>query len=249
MIKQTALITGATSGIGAAFAKKFASQNFDLIITGRQEDKIQALAKNLLEKFNISVEVMILELANDHDLNLLIDKVKDHKNLKILVNNAGFGDIRDFADSDLTFCENMIKVHCLATMKLTHAALPNMIASNSGTIINVSSVGAFYPFYKSSVYVGTKAFISMLTETIAMELKGTNIRIQDLCPGMTDTDFFAKIGVDISTRTKKGNVRVQTPEEVVDSSLRCLKKNKVLCIPGYYNIFMVLRRSLRRFFV
>ncbi|MEI8054815.1 MAG: SDR family NAD(P)-dependent oxidoreductase [bacterium] len=241
MQRQIALITGATSGIGAAFARNFASKNYDLIITGRRVNKIKALAQELQAKYNINVEVIIIELTNACDLALLIQKVKEQKNLSVLVNNAGFGSRNNFNASDITVWGNMLKVHAEAVMQLTHAALPNMLAKNSGTIINVSSILAFFPYRKHAMYTATKAFINLFTKTIAKELKNTGIRVQALCPGLTATDFHMQMGVS------HGFIKPMQPDVVVAKSLKHLKKNKTVCIPGFLNKLIVMLAVLIRF--
>lgn len=253
MNNKIALITGATSGIGAAFAKVFAQQKYDLILTGRRAEKIQAFAHELRSKNNINVEVIIAELAVDKDVGVLVEKIKSLKHLEILVNNAGFTKKGGkFHEEDIaSFYENMLKVHALATIKLTHAALPHMVANKKGTIINVSSIMAFFPYARQSIYTATKAFVSLFTESIALELKGTGVRIQALCPGLTFSDLHERIGIDIKKLAKKGvwfYRQPMHPEVVVDKSLRCLAKGKVICVPGFFNKLIVRLYSLWRLF-
>ncbi|MCK4965676.1 SDR family oxidoreductase [bacterium] len=245
---KTALITGATSGIGAVFAEKFAARGYDLIITGRRKDIIEKTADDLRTNYNTGVTVKLSELSDNKDIESLVSTIKNTENLEVLINNAGFGKKNNFLEEDITTHENMLKVHCLATMKLTYAALPLMIKNKKGTIINVSSLAAFFPLPKSPVYSATKSFINIFSESIHIELKGTGVRIQALCPGMTRTDFHTRIGMDESEVYKdKGMAKAMTPEEVVDISLNCLEKNKVICIPGSNNKFIsILPRILTK---
>lgn len=243
---ELALITGATSGIGAMYARKLAELNYDLILTGRRKGKLNSLAQELMNKHNVKVETIIAELSDGVDLEMLTSKIKNLPGLSMLINNAGFLCWVDFIDGDMKVYENMVQAHVVATMKFTQAALQNMKQKNSGTIINVSSIGAYYPFMQSSIYCATKAFISIFTETTAMELKDTNIRIQVLCPGMTQTDIFERVGADVNEFAEKRNVQVMTPEEVVDVSFEYLKKNRVVCIPGDHNQLLVWRRATKR---
>jgi short-subunit dehydrogenase len=245
---KLALITGATSGIGAVFARRLANQNYDLILTGRRKKQLDALAQELKTKHNIKIEIVIAELSNDNDLEMLTDKIKNLPDLSMLINNAGFGLRSDFVDGDIKIYENMAKAHMLATMKFTHAALQNMNVKNEGVIINVSSIVAYFPHPQSSVYAATKAFISLFTETISKELKETGIRIQALCPGMTATDIFERMGEDIEelSKKRKGLWRVMSAEDVVDISLEYLKENKVVCIPGEHNQLLVWRGTAKR---
>jgi len=245
---QTALITGTTSGIGAAFAKNLASQGYNLIITGRREEIIKALSQEIQSKHNVSVEVMIIDLTNDNDLERLIQKIKDQKDLNMLVNNAGFGSRDVFYEGDITFWENMIKTHATAVTKLTYAALQNMLANKSVNIINVSSILALFPYRLHVMYNATKAFINMFSRSLSRELRGTGVRIQALCPGLTVTDFHTQIGLDTNKAYKaRGFIRPMKPETVVARSLQALEKNRVVYIPGIFNKLLVMLAVLFRF--
>jgi uncharacterized protein len=252
MNKKLAMITGATSGIGAAFAKKFASQNYDLIITGRREEKIKAFAHELMKKYNINVEVIIAELSKNDVIEVLVKKIHNTKNLEILVNNAGYAQKRcKFTDADIITHENMLSTHCLATMKFVHAALPHMLVNKKGVIINVSSPMGFFPFGMQVMYASTKAFISLFTESLNLELKGTGVKTQALSPGVTYSDLHGKIGIDEKKKARSSAWLWQLPmlsENVVEKSLKCLKKNKALCIPGFRNKIVTIYHNLKRFF-
>jgi uncharacterized protein len=252
MADKIALITGATSGIGAAFAEKFASQNYDLIITGRREEKIKALASELVSKYNINVEVIISELSNSHTINALVKKIQDTKNLEVLINNAGYVKPRSkFNDQDITAHDNMLTAHCQATMKFVYAALPNMISNKKGIIINVSSIMGFYPFCMQPMYTATKAFIDIFTESLNLELKETGVKAQVLCPGVTYSDFHKNIGVNEDKKARTSSFLWQSPMKpkvVVETSLKYLERNKVICIPGLRNKIITMLHSLKRFF-
>jgi uncharacterized protein len=249
-LNKIALITGATSGIGAAFAKKLASQKYDLILTGRREEKIRSLAYESESTHGIKVEVIIAELTNDQDINLILDKIRLNENIEILVNNAGFDVRKNFFEGDIDIYEKILKLHTIVPLKLTHAALQHMLPKDKGTIINVSSVGAFYVFPKSATYGATKAFINSFTETLKLELKDTKIKIQTLCPGLTNTDFFISRGEDATSLAKARGWpwSVMTPEEVVERSLKGVEKNQTICIPGALNKLLVAIKTLDRYF-
>jgi short-subunit dehydrogenase len=234
--RKSACITGATSGIGAEFAKRFAKQEYDLILTGRRKAKLESLSSNLSKKNNINVDVIIAELSDDKRLELLLEKIGKIRNLEILVNNAGFAKNNFFHEEDFLTHEVMLKVHDLALIKLCHAVLPKMISRGKGTIINVSSLSAFTPFPTNAIYAASKAFVKSFTESIYLELQGTGVKVQALCPGMTITDFHERMGFDKNGFYKdKGMMKAMTPEEVVDISLKYLEKDKPLCIPGGHN--------------
>ena len=234
--RKTACITGATSGIGAAFAERFAKQGYDLIITGRRKEKIESLSDTLSKENKINVEVIIAELSDDKKLDLLTEKIKKIKNLEILVNNAGFAKDIFFHEEDFSTHEVMLKVHNLALIKLCHAVLPNMVSKGKGIIINVSSLLAFTLSPTNAMYSASKSFVKLFTESIYLELQGTGVKVQALCPGMTRTDFHERMGFDKNTFYKdKGMLKAMTPEEVVGISLQYLEKDKVICVPGGNN--------------
>jgi uncharacterized protein len=249
MPNPVALITGAPSGIGAAFAKKFASQGYDLIITGRRVEEINALAQSLRDQYKINVEVVIAELSDPTQQESLATKIKQLNSLAVLVNNAGYGQKNTFHEAAMEAAENMINVHNLATVKLTHAALPKMLANKQGAIINVSSILAMIPYRQNAMYCATKAFMNLFSESLRHELKGKGVRVQALCPGLTRSDFHKKIGIDIDTAYKdRGRFwQPMTAEAVVEKSLKALVKNKAVCIPGFFNKLAAIIFSLRSF--
>lgn len=246
-----ACITGATSGIGAAFARRFASEGYALFLTGRRKDKIQSLAEEISKKYRVEADVEIVELSDMGQLEALALKLSRMKNLEFLVNNAGFGAVGFFHREDFSTHEKMLKVHCLATIKLTHAVLPNMIAEGRGKIINVSSLSAFSPFPTNAVYAASKSFILLFSESIHLELQGTGVKIQALCPGIARTDFHERAGYDRKKIYRdKGLLRAMSAEEVVDISLKCLKKDKVLCIPGLnYRFISIFPKILPKYVI
>lgn len=247
MGNKIALITGSTSGIGAAFSRKFASSGYDLIVTGRRADKINRLADEIRQKYGLKVEVIIAELSDQNDVNALIEKVKD-RNINILVNNAGFGYNARFHEGDMAIYENMINVHVLATLQLIHALLPGMIKRGNGSIINVSSDSAYLSIPTNSVYTGTKAFIKRFTETLYLDLIGTGVKVQALCPGLTRTDFHEKMGMDKRRQVNRGFIKWMSPDQVVDIAVKDLEKGKVVCIPGIHEkVLIKMMSSMPRF--
>lgn len=249
MTNKIALITGATSGIGAAFAKKLASKNYDLILTGRREEKIKKLASELMEHNKINVEIMLIELAEKDSLDLLIQKVESLKNLDILINNAGFNVRKKFLDVDVSVHTDMLAVHDMAPMRLMYAALKNMLAKNSGAIINVSSMGAFFIRTNNSSYFPSKAYLNSLTECVAKEIKDFKVQLQVLCPGMTHSDIWERMGEDIDeVAAKRGGwpFTVMTAEEVVEISLHALERKKVICVPSFGNKVLIWLETLKR---
>jgi short-subunit dehydrogenase len=233
---KTAIITGATSGIGKAFAYRFADLGYDLVITGRREDIISSIAKEISTKYGVSVEVLIVELSNKSDLTKLVQKVKSINKLEVLVNNAGFATRGTFSENNIQIHKKMIDVHVQALVELTHAVIPNMQLRKQGTLINVSSMGAFIVGPHNTVYCGTKAFIRNFTESLHLELRHIGIKVQLLCPGFVYSNFHGKMGFNLNKFQKnRGLIRWMTPEDVVSASLRDLMKGRVISIPGRSN--------------
>jgi len=239
--KPIALITGATSGIGAEYARRLAAEGYDLIITGRRETKIRALAGELSDTFGSVVDVILVELSDSLQVDDLIEKIKG-RDIHMLINNAGFGTTRFFSHEPFELQEKMILVHILAHMKIIYAVLPGMLKKQAGIIINVSSSGAFLPSPKTAVYSGTKALLVAFTESLHMELEGAGVQVQVVCPGPTKTEMPVRLGIPEERIIDWGPFKWISPQEVVECSLRCLKKKKVLCIPGQMNKMQIFMR-------
>ena len=236
---RTALITGATSGIGKVFAKRLASEGYDLILTGRRQEVLEALANDLVKAHGITVEPVIAELSDERDTERLVKKLQGLETLSLLINNAGFGTTGLFHEESAETQAAMVKCHVLAPVLLMHAALPGMIRAGEGAVINVSSVRAFGPGIRTAVYASTKAFLNSLSQSTALELAGTGVKVQVLCPGYTMTDFHSRLGLDTSGKNR-GLVRWMSAEQVVDASLRCLAKNKIVCLPDFWNTALAM---------
>jgi short-subunit dehydrogenase len=237
--KGVVFITGASSGIGAAFARELGRQGFDLILTGRRRAQLDALANALVGAHGIRVEVITAELADDAALEQLAERVRSEAQLEMLINNAGFGSGgAPFHQQDYAVHQAMLRVHVQATVRLTYAALPTLLARRQGAIINVSSLAAFFTIPYQVMYSATKEFIRAFSEALAIELRGSGVRVQALCPGFTRTDFHARLGADPERvyRTS-GPMKAMSAEEVVQASLRCLARDEVICIPGAHNRF------------
>ncbi|MBT3274912.1 MAG: SDR family oxidoreductase [Spirochaetales bacterium] len=236
-MNKTAVITGATSGIGAAFARHFAREGCNLLITGRRADIINALAQELEQEFDISVQVLIAEFSLEADLNRVVEKVDSLLSVDVLINNAGFGKAGAFAkDNELHW--SMLNVHIIATLRLVEAVVPGMMERNRGIIINVSSLAAFFPMIGSTTYAATKGYLNSFSESLQMELWDYNIKVQALCPGMTTTDFHRKMGEAGKEIQDKYFLKWMKPEAVVKYSARKLSGNRVICIPGIVNKIM-----------
>jgi len=234
--RPKALVTGATSGIGAAYADRLARSGHDLIVTGRRVEALEAAAERWRSVHGVRVDVIVAELSQAEARAALAERIAGTAGLAFLVNNAGFGLRSRFAAAPMSGIADMVAVHALATLELTRAALPGMLARNAGSIVNVSSIAAFIPYPGNAAYAATKALIGNFTETLAIELRGTQLRVQLLCPGLTRTDFHVRMGESPEVVYARGALRrAQSPEEVVDASMAALEAGRIVCVPGIFN--------------
>lgn len=235
-IFMKALITGASSGIGAEFARRFAAQGYDLIITGRRREHLERVAEEIRTRHGSRVTIALGDLAEPAHLKELEELIRGSGDIEVLVNNAGRGLKKHFTDDDTPYeSDLLIDLHLRASLHLMHAAIPGMSARKHGTIINVSSIAGFSPTASDPTYGATKAFLTFFSEALHIVLKKKGIRIQALCPGLTWTDFHERLGIPRAQQTHRSILRWTTPEKVVDASLKGLEKGRVVCIPGFLN--------------
>ena len=227
--RPLALVTGASSGIGAEFARQLAERRYDLVLVARSRDRLEALAKELAERRGIDVAVLAADLTQDADLSVVAGRVADEERLELLVNNAGMGTVGPFASADADREESEIRLNVLALVRLTHSALPKLIGRGRGAILNVSSLAGLFPAPYNATYGATKAFVNSFTEALYEEVRGTGVSLQALCPGFTRTEFQARAGID------PGEVPAfawMDPDSVVRSSLEALDRRELICVPG-----------------
>jgi short-subunit dehydrogenase len=248
--KKIALITGASSGLGAEFARQLANLGYNLILTARRQSLLAELARNIQAQSNSSVECLPADLADPAGLQTLIERVHTLPELDLLVNNAGFGNNGKFADVEPSKHAAMLQVHSTASVLLTHAALPNMIFRRQGSIVNVASIAGLIPI-RSVLYGTTKAFLINFSEALQFELRGTGVRMQALCPGFTVTEFHDTQEYIGFQRRKIPSILWLSAEQVVRESLTSLRHQKVICIPGfqYKIIAAIAQNSFTGFFV
>ncbi len=233
--RPRALVTGASSGIGAAFAERLARDRYDLIIVARRKELLETLAQRLQNSGGVNVEVVAADLTEKSALRMLEQRIAQDSALDLLVNNAGFGGYMPFVSLDPDKAEELINLQVLAVTRLTRAALPGMVTRGHGGIINVSSRLAFsasldFPqLPKRATYAATKAYINTFTQIISNELKGTGVRVQALCPGIVRTEFHQRMGMDPARLPAE---MVMSPEDIVKASLAGLQLGEVICIPA-----------------
>lgn len=228
---STALITGASGGIGKAFAQELAARQTNLVLVARSEEKLHQLAKELQEKHKIQVEVIVKDLTETNAASDVFDATKAKGlTIDLLINNAGFGDYGDFAERDGERQIKMVQLNILALVDLTHKFLPLMRQRRSGSIINVSSIAGFQPIPYLSLYAASKAFVLSFSEALWAENRQYGVRVLVVCPGPTETDFFteANFPQSFTGKTRK----ISTPEEVVSDALSGLEKGYATVVSG-----------------
>jgi short-subunit dehydrogenase len=238
--RPCALVTGATSGIGAAFANRLAQKGFDLILHGRRQKELTGHAKILEKTYPISVDIITAELSRIDELKAVEGRIKSLHRLDMLINNAGYWEPGFFWEHSPDSLEAMIMVHNVAPVRFIRAALPHMLERDKGDIINVSSLGAYFNMVTLENYGATKAYLISFTESLYVALMGRGIRVQALAPGLTVTEFHSRLGADF---TKEQRTWMH-PGEVVEESLRALDKGLVVCIPGLKRRLIVKLASM-----
>ncbi len=244
--KPLALITGASSGIGAAFGRALAARGYNLALVARREERLHHFADLLGRQFAIHCTALRADLTRQEDLRGVEEFLAAAGNLQLLVNNAGFGTLDPFNGGPVESHDAMHRLHVLATLRLTHAALRNFSTRNEGAIINVSSVAAFIPNPRGTSYYATKAWMNCFTEGLYLELKnaGSKVRVQALCPGFTMTEFHDVLGTGRGFISSKWWM---TAEDVVGASLRGLERGKLFVVPGLrYKLLVAFARLMPR---
>jgi len=228
----TALITGASAGIGAVFAQELAARQMNLVLVARSEAKLQQQAQQLQEQYKIQVDTVVQDLTEPAAAKSVFDTVTQKGlTIDLLINNAGFGDYGSFAERDGEQQLKMIQLNILALVDLTHQFLPGMRSRRSGSIINMSSAAAFQPMPYFSVYAASKAFVLSFSEALWAENRSYGVRVLAVCPGPTDTNFFQEAKFpQLLVNVAASNY---TPAEVVvREALLALEKNQSTLVPG-----------------
>ncbi|NQT14129.1 MAG: SDR family oxidoreductase [Planctomycetes bacterium] len=241
---KTALITGASSGIGAAFARALAARGYDLVLVARRENRLRELAEALQSSDGVEAEVLAADLADPEQVKRVQERITQRTDLELLINNAGFGREGKIAEVDLDGQVEMINVHVVATVRLTGAALRGMVQRGRGAVINVSSLAGFIAVPGASTYCSTKAYLNVFSEIVGAELRGTGVHVQALCPGYTYTGFHDTEEFRDFDRSQIPKALWMSAERVVAASLKALDRKRRLCIPGVNNrLLAILLRS------
>ena len=231
---KVTLITGASGGIGEAFARALAKKRHNLVLVARSENKLHQLCDELMLKYGITAHYVAVDLNDfEADQRLFNETQKHGMEVDWLINNAGFGSMGDFTQLELERELEMIGLNILVLVALTHRYLQGMRERKRGKIINVSSAASFRPVPYMSTYAATKAFVTSFSEAIAEENREFGIQVLACCPGATATNFFDSAGMNEPFAVKG----VQTPEQVVEETLNALEKGKTRAITGWVNWF------------
>lgn len=242
---RNALVTGASSGIGAAFVRRLARDGYGVIAVARRRERLEALAQEIRDGAGIGVEVLAADLTDPAGLHAVETRIRTAGRLEMLVNNAGFSGYMPFVELDPDRAETLLRLQIVAPTRLTRAALPGMIA-RGGTVINVSSLLAFSapvaggPLPKRVTYAAAKAYLNAFTMLLHNELQGTGVRLQALCPGVVETEFHSDAE---RAGLASAGVRAAKPEEIVKASLAGLRLGELICVPTLEDASLIARHE------
>lgn len=228
-----ALVTGASSGIGAVYAHRLAHRGYDLILVARNEERLSAIAERLRTETGRKVEVIAADLGSQNDLRRIEHVLKTDEAITLLVNNAGFGGAGPLLDSDVDRMQQMVDLNVTALMRLTYAAVPGFVKRGGGSVINIASIVAISPELLNGVYGGTKAFVLAFSQSLKHELADKNIRIQAVLPGATATEFWAVAGVPVEHLPSE---IVMSSEDMVDAALVGFDLGELATIPALEDV-------------
>ena len=228
---STALITGAAGGLGEAFAEELAERGTHLVLVGRSENKLQALASRLQQQWQIMATVLTADLAAASEVDQLISKLKSNGiEVDLLINNAGFGVFQRFLETPLERQLEEIDVNVRAVVSLTHALAPGMVARKKGGVINLSSSAGFQPVPGANIYAASKSFVLLFSEALAQELVTTGVHVMAVCPGPIATGFFADKKPDLARN------QMDDPKEIVAEVFRGFDRGKRVLVPGKLSV-------------
>ena len=244
--KGTALITGASTGIGAIYADRLAKRGFDLILVARNQTRLDALAKRLTSETGRSVDTIVADLNDRADLAKIETKLRGNAGITLLVNNAGVGAAGPLLNSDVEKMDEMIRLNVGALTRLTYAAVPGFVARGGGSIINIASIVAISPETLNGVYGGSKAFVLAFSQSLQHELADKGVRVQAVLPGATATEFWDIAGLPVQHLPTE---IVMSAENLVDAALAGFDQGESVTIPSLpekseWDAFDAARRAM-----
>lgn len=230
--RPCALVTGASSGIGVAYADRLAREGYDLVLVARRHERLQAIAERLRREASTHVDVLTADLTNADSLAQVEARVAGEESLALVINNAGFGGYGQFVEAEPQVVDGLVNIHVRAVARLTRAALPGMVRRGAGGVVNVASLLALSgsmppnPMPYRAIYAAAKAFIVTFTQALAGELRGTGVGVQVCLPGLVATEFHTLVGRDLSKMPP-----MMSAADVVGASLTAFSRGEVMCIP------------------
>jgi len=245
--KGTALITGASGGIGALYAERLARRGYDLILVARNVERLQAVARRITDATGRAVNVVAADLGGPDGLAQVETLLRANAGITLLVNNAGFGSAAPLLDSDVARMQEMINVNVTALTRLTYAAVPGFVARGNGAIINIASISAIAPELLNGVYGASKAYVLAFTQSLQHELAGKGVRVQAVLPGATATEFWDVAGIGGHGNLPEG--WVMSAADLVDAALTGFDAGEVVTIPPLqdgeeWNAYEAARRTM-----
>jgi short-subunit dehydrogenase len=227
--KGTALITGASSGIGAIYADRLARRGYDLVLVARDQQRLQSLSQQLAAQTGRKVEALQADLTVKADMRKVEERLAADKTLTLLVNNAGLGATAPLVDSSVDAMDDMIQLNVVALTRLTRAALPGLLARGQGAIINIASIVALAPELLNGVYGGTKAYVLAFTQSLHHEVGAKGVQVQAVLPGAISTPFWSRAGVPVEHLPQH---IVMQADELVDAALSGFDQRELVTIPS-----------------
>ncbi|WP_341962633.1 SDR family oxidoreductase [Pseudomonas sp. RC10] len=245
--KGTAVVTGASTGIGEQYAERLAERGYDLILVARNRTKLAEVASRISDRTGRSVEIAAADIATPEGLLRIEQMIKQDASITLLVNNAGIGAATPLLQSNVDEMTHMIALNVTALTRLTYAAVPGFVEREEGTVINIASAVALAPDILNGVYAGTKSFVVSLTQSLHHELHDKNIRVQAVLPGVTETPFWDTARLPISNLPKE---MVMSVTDLVNAALVALDKGEIITIPSLpdltdWDAFERAREALR----
>ncbi|HMC06654.1 MAG TPA: SDR family oxidoreductase [Solirubrobacterales bacterium] len=231
----TALITGASSGIGEAIARELAARGHGVTLVARREERLRALAEELSSRAGVRAEALGFDLQDRSARDLLATRIEElGLEVEILVNNAGFGDSGNLADADRDRLISMVELNCVALLDLQARYLPSMVQRGRGTVINIASTASFQPIPGNATYAAAKAFVLSLSEAVHQELKGSGVTVTAVCPGPVKTEFSEKAGIEQAEEQLPG-LFWTSAEAVAKAAIDAAEKGRRAIVPGLLN--------------
>ncbi|MBK7822635.1 MAG: SDR family oxidoreductase [Tessaracoccus sp.] len=237
MSTSWAVITGASAGLGVAYADRLASEGANVWLAARSGDVLEDVAAGIRERHGVQTRVTAVDLSADATRRGFVEEVGAAQ-ISHLINNAGFGTMGDFVDADPARLGQEMQLNMVALTELTRAVLPGMKERGRGAVVNVASTAAFQPIPTMAVYAASKAYVLRFSVALRDELKGTGVRVLAICPGPTETAFFANAGNESAMSNRR------TPQQVVDTTFEALKRNRPFVVDGATNATLAFANRL-----